>query len=175
MDVQSAIARVAPHGCIAQVGIVVRDLERSVRTYHALLGLTAWSGYTYGPHVLEEMTYRGAAGAYSMRIALSRSNPVVELIEPLAGPSIYDEWLEQHGEGLHHVGVQVPSIVAAVADARAAGFDVLQSGRGYGCDGDGGFAYLDTFDEVRIIVELIEFPERRRDPETVWFPAKEAQ
>ena len=50
---------------------------------------------------------------------------------------------------------------------------MLQSARGYGLDGDGGFAYLDTIDDVRIIVELLEFPARRREPERTWQPSAE--
>ena len=165
--------RLAPFGRIAQIGIVVRDLDRGVAAYSELLGLTDWKGYTSGPGLLRDMTYRGAEGTYSMRIALSGADPVVELVEPVDGPSIYEEWLAEHGEGLHHVGVEVPSIGEAVDRARAAGYEVLQSGRGYGLDGDGGFAYLDTFDDIRIIVELLEFPARRRQPETTWDPAGE--
>ena len=165
--------RLAPFGRLAQVGIVVRELDRSVRMYSELLGLAGWKGYTYGPRLLEDMTYRGDAGTFSMRIALSDSDPVVELIEPIDGPSLYEEWLDEHGEGLHHVGVRVPSLAEAVERARTAGYEVLQSGRGYGLDGDGGFAYLDTLDDIRIIVELLEFPARRRPPEMTW-PAAEA-
>jgi methylmalonyl-CoA/ethylmalonyl-CoA epimerase len=161
-------ARLAPFGRIAQVGIVVRDLDRSVATYSDLLGLTGWKGYTYGRPLLKDMTYRGDVGTFSMRIALSSSQPVVELIQPVDGPSIYDESLRDHGEGLHHVGVEVPSLGDAVDRARVAGYEVLQSGRGYGLDGDGGFAYLDTVDDLRIIVELLEFPARRREPEMTW-------
>jgi catechol 2,3-dioxygenase-like lactoylglutathione lyase family enzyme len=155
---------------IAQVGIIVRNLEDGVAAYNALIGLSSWSVYTYGPDYVRDQTYRGAPSDFSMRVALAASDPIVELIQPLTGPSIYDEWLEEHGEGLHHVGVEVPSLLDAVAAASDAGFEVLQSGRGYGVDEDGGFAYLNTYDQLRIIVELLEFPRRRRPPEAVWFP-----
>ena len=46
-----------------------------------------------------------------------------------------------------------------------------RAARGYGLDGDGGFAYLDTIDDVGMIVELIEFPARRREPEGTWQPS----
>jgi methylmalonyl-CoA/ethylmalonyl-CoA epimerase len=151
----------------AQVGIVVRDLEQGIRDYSALLGLSSWAIYTYGPGFVDDLTYQGQPAVYAMRIALTGSDPVVELVQPLKGPSIYHDWLEEHGEGLHHVGVEVPSIDRAVETAAGAGFSVIQSGRGYGLDGDGGFAYLDTYDTLRIIVELLEFPARRREPEAV--------
>jgi methylmalonyl-CoA/ethylmalonyl-CoA epimerase len=152
---------------ITQIGIVVRDLERGIREYTDLIGVSPGAIYTYGPGFVSDLTYRGVRGSYAMRIALSGASPMVELVEPLAGPSIYHDWLEEHGEGLHHVGVEVPSVERATAAATAAGFTVIQSGRGYGLDGDGGYAYLDTYDRLRIIVELLEFPSRRREPEEV--------
>lgn len=51
---------------------------------------------------------------------------------------------------------------------RRAGYDVLQSGRGYGLDGDGGYAYFDTERDFEVIVEAIEVPKRRREPDFVW-------
>ena len=30
-----------------------------------------------------------------------------ELLQPLEGPSIYRDWLDEHGEGLHHVAVML--------------------------------------------------------------------
>jgi hypothetical protein len=152
----------------AQIGIIVADLERQLPIYHALLGVSSWSVYTYGPDFVDDLIYRGAPAEFSMRVALSASHPVVELIQPLTGPSIYDEWLDQHGEGLHHVAVEVSAIRDAVAAATDAGFEVLQSGRGYGVRGDGGFAYLDTYAQLRVILELLEFPSERRPPEAVW-------
>ena len=38
------------------------------------------------------------------------AGPIVfELIQPLDGPSIYKEWLDEHGEGLHHVACMRPT------------------------------------------------------------------
>ena len=35
-------------------------------------------------------------------------------IEPTKGPNVYEEYLKKHGEGVHHVGVDVKDIHAAV-------------------------------------------------------------
>jgi methylmalonyl-CoA/ethylmalonyl-CoA epimerase len=70
--------------------------------------------------------------------------------------------------GLHHVGVLVETLDAAIESMRRAGYDVLQSGRGYGLDGDGGYAYFDTERDFEVIVEAIEVPKRRREPDFVW-------
>ena len=153
---------------VAQIGLLVCDFERALERYTALWGIDAWDCYTYGPDVVRELTYRGRPGTYSMRIALSRSTPQLELIYPLIGPSIYEEWLETRGPGLHHLGLLVEQLRPEIERMTGAGYELLQSGYGYGLDGDGGYAYFDTVDELDTIVELIERPRRRRDPELVW-------
>ncbi|MBS1881673.1 MAG: VOC family protein [Actinobacteria bacterium] len=153
---------------IVQVGVVVADLEREARAISALLGISRWDVYTYGPGVCRDLTYRGAPADYSMRIALGGSSPVIELIQPLRGPNIYFDWLDESPEGLHHLAVQVEDLREGIGAAEAIGIAVLQSGRGYGLDGDGGFAYLDTYSQAGILLELIEIPERRREPEEIW-------
>jgi methylmalonyl-CoA/ethylmalonyl-CoA epimerase len=153
---------------VGQVGIIVRDLDRALERYSSLWGLGPWAGYLYGPATVPTLTYRGGPGRYSMRIALTGQSPQVELLEPLEGPSIYHEWLETRPEGLHHVGVYVESLPSALETMEAAGYDLLQSGSGYGLDGDGGYAYFDTVRDFGIIVEALEVPRRRRKPDFTW-------
>lgn len=151
---------------VDQLGILVSDLDAAIAAYGQFFS-GPWSVYTYGPDTVPVLTYRGHPGSFAMRLALSASTPQIELIEPLAGPSIYEESIAAHGHGLHHVGVMVPSIEVATRSMVAAGYELLQTGSGYGLDGDGGFAYFDTTAELGIIVEAIGVPRRRRPPELV--------
>jgi methylmalonyl-CoA/ethylmalonyl-CoA epimerase len=151
-----------------QVGILVDDLEAGARRFAALYGVDEWRVWTYGPDVTSSLTYRGRAAEYAMRLALSGSGPQIELIEPLRGPTIYGEWIERHGYGLHHLGTVVDDVAEGIRRMEAAGFELIQSGAGYGLDGDGGYAYFDTLDRLGYVVELIEVPARRRQPELIW-------
>jgi hypothetical protein len=161
-----------PISRVDQVCVVVRDLRRAMHQYWSLLGIGPWRAYTYGPPLVKDMTYRGRPASFRMRVALAQAGPVIfELVEPVDGPSVYHELLEQHGEGIHHFGCIVPSLDAAIAEARAAGFEVIQSGRGYGVRGDGGFAYLSTQDALGATFEVIEIPVERVEPEEVYPPA----
>ena len=153
---------------VGQVGIIVRDLEGALERYSSLWGLGPWAGFLYGPGTVPTLTYRGEPGRYSMRIALAGQGPQVELLEPLEGPSIYEEWLESRPEGLHHVGVYVESLEPAIDSMGEAGYELLQSGAGYGLDGDGGYAYFDTERDFGVIVEALEVPRRRREPDFTW-------
>ncbi len=156
-----------------QVALVVPDLDATVRAYADRLGLRPWSVYTYGPPVVQEMTYRGRRQDYRMRLAFARCGELqLEVIQPLAGPSIYDEFLARQPEGgLHHVAVLVPNLDAAVQAMETQGFAMIQSGRGYGVHGDGGYAYFQMPGPLAAILELIELPSERRPPERVYPPA----
>ena len=70
----------------------------------------------------------------------------MELIQPLEGASIHRDWLAERGEGLHHIGVVVPSVAQASEPWRRWATRSIQSGRGFGVggDGDGAFAYIDA-------------------------------
>lgn len=158
-----------PFSRVDQVCVVVRNLHRAMEQYHRLLGVGPWRVYTFGAPRVKQMTYRGQPADFRMNVALTQCGAVqLELIEPLQGPTIYHEMLERHGEGIHHFGVWVPSLDEAVAQARAAGFEVIQSGRGYGVQGDGGFAYLGTEETLGAIFELIEVPSERYPPDEVY-------
>jgi methylmalonyl-CoA/ethylmalonyl-CoA epimerase len=151
-----------------QIGILVRDLEQALARYEALWGGGPWRVYTYGHGAIPWVTYRGEPGLHRMRIALSAHSPQVELIESLDGPSIYEEHLASCGEGLHHLGFQVESLDAAIDSMAQAGYDVVQSGGGFGLDGDGGYAYFDTDRDLGVVLEAIEVPKRRREPESTY-------
>lgn len=160
-----------PGGRVFQIGIVVPHLERALDLYTRALGVGPWVRYHYTPDNVVDFTYRGRPAAYSIEIALTGDSPQVELIEVHGQPSLYHEWIEDRGYGLHHVGVRVDSIRDLTAEMTTAGYAVLQSGHGYGLDGDGGFAYFDTLDDLGIIIEGIEVPRRRRPPDGVWPPS----
>ena len=150
-----------------QLGILVPDIEEGIRMWSVLTGRDDWRMYTYSPDWVPELTYRGQPGRFSMRLALLGAEPQVELIQPLDGPSLYHEWIDEHGYGMHHVGFWVPSIDEVAAQATAAGIEITQSGRGYGMDGDGGFIYLDTQESAGMILEAIEVPKQRRPSEPI--------
>ena len=71
--------------------------------------------YTYGPHRMPRMTYRGREQTYVMKLALTQvGETMYELIESVEGPNIYEEFLATRGEGLHHLGYGVPDIEAEI-------------------------------------------------------------
>jgi catechol 2,3-dioxygenase-like lactoylglutathione lyase family enzyme len=159
---------------IAQVCLVVKDLDKTVENYWRIFGVGPWTFYTYGKPLVKHMTRNGEPTEYAMRVALSNIGPLrIELIQPIDdADTVYREFIEQHGYGVHHFGVLVENMQEALEKAREAGFTMTQDGAGFGLDGDGHYAYLDTEDTIGVTVELIERPKGRQTPEKV-YPAEE--
>lgn len=100
------------------VALVVRDTEEALCFYRDRLGLrVASSEEIQVPHV--RLTHLDAGNAY------------IQLVEPLQSESALETWLDEHGEGLHHVCFAVDDVEAAVSDLSDMGSAVaLGSGRG---------------------------------------------
>jgi methylmalonyl-CoA/ethylmalonyl-CoA epimerase len=145
---------------VHQVGIVVADLERAIAAHSRVLGIddTAWRRATFGAESVAELTLRGSPVACTTRLAFAGNGPEIELIEPVDGPSIYHEWLEERGEGIHHLAVVVGSLADATAAMVAAGFELTQCGTGFAPSGTGGFAYYDTAASLGYVLEAVELP-----------------
>jgi len=157
---------------VAQVAIVVKDLEKTVEMYEKVFGIGNWHFYTYEKPLVKKMSYHGKDASHSNRIALTYfGDSRIELIQPGDGESIYKDFVKDHGYGVQHLGFLVDDMEQAINEAKSAGFNIIQDGSGFGPDGDGHYAYLDTDEEFGVTIELIERPKRRHPPEKVYPPA----
>jgi methylmalonyl-CoA/ethylmalonyl-CoA epimerase len=139
---------------ISQIAVVVNDLEKTMEQYTKLLGWGPWNVYRHAPPRLHDTVVRGRDVDYTMLGAETHVAEMgFELLQPLEGPSIYKEWLEQHGEGLHHVAVMLHDFEESTqlkAKFAEVGAQVLMGGR----IGDTiEFFYLDTEPSLKIILE----------------------
>src|SRR6516225_4358490 len=110
-------------GEVFQIAFVVRDLDAALERHTRVLGGAPWRCWTFSAAIHREAVYRGAPTDFSARLALNGTSPQFELIEPVRGPGVHQEWLERRGEGFHHLGVIVDSVAAASARMQAAGYD----------------------------------------------------
>lgn len=156
---------------IAQIAMIVKDLDQTVKHYHQTFGIAPWHFYTYGKPLVKEMSYHGKPVEHKMRVALAYFGAMrIELIELQEGETIYADFVEEHGYGLHHLGVLVDDVPQALDQAHLAGLEMIQDGSGFGCDGDGHYAYLDTQEKFGFTLELIERPKDRMQPEKIYPP-----
>jgi len=154
---------------VAQICILVPDIEKAVEIWWKRFGIGPWHLYTYGKPLVKRMTRHGKPCEYKMKIALSYIGKMrIELIEPLEGDTVYKEFIEDHGYGVHHLGVLTDDMKGSLKNAESAGIAMTMDGAGFGPDDDGHYAYLDTEKLIGTTIEFIERPKRRNPPERIY-------
>ena len=95
---------------IEHIGIVVKDLEKSLVPYQELLGLK-----------LKETEQLDVQGAFT-RVAFFPVGEVnVELVHTTAKTGLAAEFLRDHGEGLHHIAFEVEDLEKTFQALRSRG------------------------------------------------------
>lgn len=158
---------------ITQVAWVVEDAEKTVENFYRLTNIGNWHFYTYGPKILSLMRRNGVDTEFEWVAAVANAGPLrLEVIQkPNFGDTVYNEFIEKGcGGGIQHFGIAVENMEESLEIVRKAGIKVTMEGAGYGLDGDGYFAYLDTEKLFGITLELMCRPKRRRDPVKILFP-----
>ena len=157
-------------GHIAQVGIVVRNLQAAMDGFSRALGIETWRVFTNSAPPLRCL-YRRQAATYKVRVALANNGPLtIELIQYLEGDTIHRDFLAAGREGVEHLGIYVSDLDKVLARFKQQGFRELQSADGLGAKGDGRYVYLDTEAALGTILELIQAPSERLPPEQVYSP-----
>jgi hypothetical protein len=126
-------------GPARQNGYVVRDIEAAM-LHWAALGVGPWY---YAERVpVGEFEYRGRPGEIELSIALANSGALqLELIQQRNdAPSLYQEFLRDHGEGLQHISAWTTDMVGDLARISGQGVGILQQG----LIGHNRFVYFDT-------------------------------
>lgn len=141
---------------VTQVGFIVKDVEETKRRWAEFLGMDIPETQPIGDYAVTGTQFQGAPApnAYC-RMAFFDVGPnlQLELIQPNEEPSTWRNYLDEKGEGIHHVAFQIEDSKIAVANAEAAGLKLVQRGV-YG-DGSGEYNYLDAPD-LKCVIELLE-------------------
>lgn len=141
---------------VAQVGLIVKDVEESKKKWAEFLGVDVPATQPIGDYAITGTEFNGkpAPNAYCW-MAFFDVGPgmQLELIQPNDEPSTWRNYLEEKGEGIHHIAFQVKDSKAAIAGAEAAGLKHVQRGV-YG-DGSGEYNYFDAPD-LKCVIEILE-------------------
>ncbi|NLH99292.1 MAG: VOC family protein [Chthonomonadales bacterium] len=138
---------------LAQVALVVRDIEEASRRWAALLGVPVPNVITTAPGLEVAQTYKGKPSDARAKLAFFQLGPVqLELIEPLGGDSTWQEALDRKGEGFHHIAFWVEGMQQSVDYLREHGIPMAQRGD----MGEGQYAYFDAEERLGVTLELLE-------------------
>lgn len=135
-------------GRIDHIAIVVRDIETSLHFYRDILGIY--------PSVIQDVPAEGVRIAF-----LPMGGPAgakIELVQPLDMTNGVGRFLEKHGEGQHHICLEVESIDAALAALQAESVPVLDAAPRVSVDGRA--IFIHPKGAYGVLYELVEHEER---------------
>lgn len=97
---------------VDHLGFAVRDIDEAVAFYSRTFDVTEWE--------------RISMPERSMEVAVTRmGDQLLELIAPTSEDAAFAKFLRERGPGMHHVAYRVDDIVAALAEARARGVQLI--------------------------------------------------
>jgi methylmalonyl-CoA/ethylmalonyl-CoA epimerase len=143
---------------VVQIGAVVRDLDRSIKVLSEVFGIGPFSRIDDWPPPDRpdyQLFYYGEPGNFTARMAFVDLGQVeLELIQPLTGQSIWSDFLEKHGEGIHHIRFNTFDHEAVIDYLSRHDIGVSQKGSGLR---PGTFwVNFDTEDKVGFTVEIMK-------------------
>ena len=140
---------------MSQIGIVVKDIDKTIEYYEKVLGLSSFTK----PDIIyeEKYYYEEPVNSEWIMCFCSLGSVELEIIQPVTSPTIYHDFLKEKGEGIHHLGFDVKDIDKKLALCREMGIKIIQSGQGK----TSRFAYLDTVKIGGVVFELIQRKKRR--------------
>ncbi len=131
---------------IHHIGHAVNDLDVAIATYSGMFG---------GRLEHRETVPDQGVEAATMLLGSDR----VELLRPLAADTPVGRFIERRGPGMHHVALEVDDLERALADAAAAGAELIDAEPRSGLFGlRVAFIHPQSVDGV--LVELVQLPER---------------
>lgn len=137
-----------------QIALVVDDIEKAAKKWAELFGVPVPPIRDDKPRHDPNLTYRGEEAYYGLKFAVIDCRErgfVIELHEPDEHPSTFREFLDKHGNGVHHIGFQVgdkrDAIVGELSDM---GYDLRTVGYYPGSS----WTIVDTEDDLGVNLNI---------------------
>ncbi|MDR2568763.1 MAG: VOC family protein [Oscillospiraceae bacterium] len=133
---------------VTQIAFVVKDMETTKQKLADFLGVEPPDHFATQKSP-NNMVKGESAPDISALLCFFQVGPnlTIELIEPNGISSVWQDVLDEQGEGFHHIAFGIKGMDEKVKACEDAGMKCLQRGKGY--------TYLDGRDDLKFIVELL--------------------
>ena len=147
-----------------QIGIVVRDLDATLRRYVDDYGIGPWEIFEVTPENAPDLLHDGQPLKAATRSAVAMvGNVMWEVTQPLDEHGIFARFLAEKGEGVHHIAVHTPNFKDVVEQEKQRGRTFPLSGSFTGIE----VAYLPTDRDLGVILEIFSgMPGDGQEPDT---------
>jgi methylmalonyl-CoA/ethylmalonyl-CoA epimerase len=141
-----------------QIAIVVEDIESAIDAWCELFNAPRPEVRVNEAVANPNEFYRGDVAAYGLKLAVIDCHErgfIVELHEPDHNPSTFREFLDKHGNGVHHIGFQVGDARdAVVGELESMGYVLRTVGKYH----DGSWTIVDGEDNLGVNLNIKPHP-----------------
>jgi methylmalonyl-CoA/ethylmalonyl-CoA epimerase len=140
---------------ICQVGFIVHDIESTAQKFCEIFGFPKPPIFSTPGYEQVKTTYKGEPSEATAKLAFFNTGQLqIELIEPDKTPSVWRDFLDEHGEGVHHIAFRVENTDKTTDYLAQHNIGVLQ--QGLYSDASGMYTYLDSIPKLGVMLELLE-------------------
>jgi hypothetical protein len=154
-------------GNVVEICIVSSSCERTIAGLETL-GIGPFQKFEFNSRTVSHRQYRGQPSDFELVVAFAtHGNMVWEIMQPVAGPSIMRDFLDTHGEGIHHVAFDCHHVPhqQRKEEFERRGYQLVQSGIWHGKKGTCEFMFFDTEGAIGTCFESYTFSDDWEDPE----------
>ena len=143
---------------VDQLGYVYEDVEKHAQILESIYNIPKITFFEFHD---QKIIYRGRETTNSIKLGTVQHNNLnIELIQPLGGENIYQEFIDSERKGFHHFGIYVEDLESSIEKFEKKGISAIQTGQIVKMH----YAYMDTEDTFGAIIELLKIkPKKRRN------------
>ncbi len=141
-----------------QIGILVDDLDSYLENLEEIVGMGSWRIAEFPPAGNEDVyrEYHGEPSDFKAKFCFYHlGNIEIEVIQPLEGKNIWRDWIDKHGEGIHHIKFLVDDHEEPREYLKEKGVDVHQWGASVGINAGKSWVFYDSYDKLGFDLELM--------------------
>lgn len=139
---------------VCQIGLVVKNADRIAEKLERITGVKPSEPTITEAYDKARTNFRGSpTPARAKLIFFPMGQLSIEIIEPIGEPSTWSEFLNEHGDGMHHIAFTVKNADRAADALATEGLPAIQCGEFEG----GKYVYVEGEKDLGCILELLEF------------------
>jgi len=118
---------------ICQISVITRDVEKTMKKWVEYLGIGPWNVYSFDENTVKNLKVHGKSVTEPFKFIVALTNVgdmQFEIIQPVYGPTIYEKFLKEKGEGLYHIKEKIGNdeIDSSIKQYEAKGIGIAQTG-----------------------------------------------
>lgn len=140
-----------------QVGVIVNNLEGYLQKLNDVFGMGPFRINEYPPKgETPYREYHGKSGNFVAKFCFYHlGNIELELIQPISGDSIWQDYIDKHGEGIQHIKFLVKDHKPVEKYLNDNGYKIYQQGAAVGPNKGRVWAFYDTYEDIGFDIELM--------------------